>query len=186
MASAGRGGAGGRPRSVEERPARLRGRPIAETKATLAALAADESALARQPAASLALLGANLWAAGDGDRSARVLRVAWRRFPGDYWINHELAHSSRTEAKGGRHDRPEEAVRFMTAAIAARPGSHVAHRRLGNALMNQGRLDEAIAEFREAIRLEPNDAGAHNNLGVALNDQGESTRRSPNTARPSA
>ncbi len=155
----------------------LRGRPIDETKAKLTMLAADESALARQPAASLALLGASLWAAGDGDRSAVVLRAAWRRFPGDYWINQELGHSSvaATNTIAIRYDRPEEAVRFMTAAIASRPGSHVAHRRLGNALKDQGRNDEAVAEFREAIRLEPNDAGSHNNLGLALKKQGKLT-----------
>ena len=50
-------------------------------------------------------------------------------------------------------DRPEEAVRYLSAAVAIRPRSVVAHNDLGAALNNQGKLDEAMAECREAIRL---------------------------------
>ena len=64
-------------------------------------------------------------------------------------------------------------MRHLTAAVAVRPGSAMAHTRLGIALATQGKLDEAIAEFREAIRLKPDDAAAHYNLGNALHDHGK-------------
>ncbi|MEG3961743.1 tetratricopeptide repeat protein, partial [Microcoleus sp. S36b_A2] len=47
-----------------------------------------------------------------------------------------------------------------------------AHRNLGLALQQQGRLDEAIAAYRPAIQINPNDAEAHRNLGLALQQQG--------------
>ncbi len=59
-------------------------------------------------------------------------------------------------------------MRHLTAAVAVRPGSHIAHNILGGALHRQGRHDEAIAEYRIAIRLKPDYATAHINLGNAL------------------
>src|SRR5262249_8179185 len=50
---------------------------------------------------------------------------------------------------------PEEAVRYFTAAIAARPGSVNAHQFLGVVLRNHGKIDEAIACYRRALELDP-------------------------------
>jgi len=47
------------------------------------------------------------------------------------------------------------------------------HANLGNALVDQGKLDEAVAAFRRAIALRPNFAEAHSNLGDALQDEGQ-------------
>lgn len=44
---------------------------------------------------------------------------------------------------------------------------------LGNALVQQRRLDEAVNHFREALRLQPDFAVVHNNLGNALAQQGK-------------
>ena len=69
-----------------------------------------------------------------------------------------------------RISRPEEAVRHLTAAVAVRRGSAVAHRCLGDALVEKGKIDEAIAEFGTAIRLNASYAEAHISLGATLCD----------------
>jgi serine/threonine-protein kinase len=145
--------------------------PWQERSATLKKQAEELTALERQPPASLILLALMLRDAGEGERSAAVLRLAWRRFPADFWVNHDLGYSSWSDASGGRYERPEEAVRYLTAAVAARPASATAHSNLGNALKDQGKLDEAIACYRKAIALDPKDPKAHNNLGSGLSEQ---------------
>jgi tetratricopeptide (TPR) repeat protein len=99
-----------------------------------------------------------------------VLGAAWRRFPGDFWVNHELGWSSWS---GDRFERPEEAVRFLTGAVAGRPGSSVAHYGLGVALYAGGQMEEAIGAYRQALALDPKLAQAHTNLGVALHAKGQ-------------
>jgi superkiller protein 3 len=146
------------------------GRPLGESAAALKKLAADGKFLEQQPAASLVLLARMLAQVGEGERSAAVLRSAWRRFPGDFWVNFNLGGSSWSRY---HYERPEEAVRFLTAAVAARPGSFPAYNNLGNALKDQGKLDEAIACYRQAIKLDPKHAKAHSNLGAALANQGK-------------
>ena len=137
----------------------------------LRALAADPETLAKQPAASLFNLADGLTHAGDRDRAAQVLRAAWGRFPGDYWINSGLGRASWSN-RDYRHERPDEAVRFLTAAAALRPDSPQAHDNLGVALRSKWDLDGAIAEHRAAVRLRPDDANARNNLGVVLLETG--------------
>ena len=66
----------------------------------------------------------------------------------------------------------EHAVRYLTAALALRPGSATAHFRLGIALVAQEKPDEGIAEYREAIRLKPDLYGVHAALVSALQKQG--------------
>jgi serine/threonine-protein kinase len=149
------------------------GRPVAESLESVKARAADAAALARQPAANLVLLADMLLRAGDRDGSAAVLRAAWRRFPGDFWVNNGLGHSSWAGDIGGRFERPDEAIRYFTAAVAARPGSFMAFNSLGIALHNKGDQDGAIAAYREALRLKPDLAPAHNNLGVVLQTKGD-------------
>jgi tetratricopeptide (TPR) repeat protein len=70
------------------------------------------------------------------------------------------------------HDRPEEAIRFLTAAVAIRPRSASPHVGLGNTLWMQRRSAETEAECLVALRLQPDNPLAHNNLGNALSDQG--------------
>jgi tetratricopeptide (TPR) repeat protein len=148
---------------------------VATALKALHKLAGDEKALESQPAESLRLLAKRLKAAGDRDGATRLLRRAWRLRPHDYWVNFELALSPGAESGTIEevYPRPEEGVRHLTAAVAVRPGSHIAHNTLGGALHRQGKHDEAIAEYRAAIRLKPDLAEAHTNLGNALADQGK-------------
>lgn len=148
-------------------------RPISEGLPILKERAADSNALEKQPAASLMLLARMLQRAGAEQESAKVLQTAWRRFPGDFWVNHTLGSLSWTEAGGGGYRRPEEATRYLMAVVVIRPGSASGHTNLGAALHDKGDLDGAITEQREAIRLQPDNAGAHTNLGEILRKKGK-------------
>jgi tetratricopeptide (TPR) repeat protein len=131
-------------------------------------LSDDDRALNAQPAVSLVLLARQLTGQSDRARAEAVLYRAWRHHPDDFWINFELG---RVDWNGKNYDRPAEAVRFYSVAVAIRPRSSAAHYSLGSALHAQGKLDEAIAEFREAIGLKPGFAEPHYGLGVALQSQ---------------
>jgi len=153
----------------------------------LVRLAKDQKTLESQPARSLALLASALTGRGDKDLAEQVLRRAWQLDPGDFWVNFAL---------GGirNFDKPHESARFFSAAIAIRPRSHHAHRRLGVALRDLRKEEEAIAEFREAVRLEPNSPLAHARLGAigasvlkvdeAIAELREALRLDPNAAAP--
>src|SRR5262249_45407422 len=132
------------------------------------------------------------------DQAAAILHVAWRRAPGDFWVNLELAMSSWTPSYSKRPSlegeivRSGEAVQFATAAVAIRPGSSVAHTTLGLALKTSGDRSGALAEFRESIRLQPSDYRAHHgiaailllsgDLDVALGEAREACRLNPHYA----
>jgi serine/threonine protein kinase/Tfp pilus assembly protein PilF len=117
------------------------------------------------PPSTLGLFADALRWRGAPREALDLLREVQRRHPGDYWINADLA---RMHQHVGLSENGDEAVRFYTAALAARPQSPNAHLRLGWALMKQGCLDEAVPLFQEAVRLRPDYANAHNILGMGL------------------
>src|SRR5262249_23583431 len=135
---------------------------------TLKTLAGDVG-IARLPAPTLVLLGNALAEAGDLPAAAKLLRQGQQLYPGDFWINHQLAfHLSDLKPP----DR-EGASRFYTAALALRSKSPGVHLTLGNALKARGNLDGAIKEYEEALRLKTDYPGAHYNLGLALRNKGD-------------
>jgi tetratricopeptide (TPR) repeat protein len=76
----------------------------------------------------------------------------------------------------------EEAVRFLTAAVALRPESPAAHVNLGFALWAlgaKGQVDAIIACFKKAIALDPKHALAHNNLADILANAADPKLRDP-------
>jgi tetratricopeptide (TPR) repeat protein/serine/threonine protein kinase len=125
---------------------------------------AQEPAVHSLPAATLVFLAHELTAMKEWAAAERVLRAGLQRKPGDFWLNHDLGML----LNGGQRARPEEAVRYLTAALALRPDSPGVHRNLGVALRLNGRQDEAIAEWRQAIALDRKYAMPHANLGMAL------------------
>ena len=146
--------------------------------AAFRALADDAEALDAQPAASLVLLAMQLRDfAADRERAEAVLRRAWRRYPGDFWVNFRMAKAPGRDSGWLQeiYPRPQEALRYLTAAVAIRPGSAMAHSSLGIALQVSGDPPGAIAACREAIRLNPRLAGAHNDLGIVLRMSGDLT-----------
>jgi tetratricopeptide (TPR) repeat protein len=124
------------------------------------------------PASTLALfgwLGTQAKGIKASGAPVAVLRLAQRRFPADFWINHQLAVVL-TQA-----DPPqlEEGIGFFRAAVALRPQSPLARTNLGSVLHDKGDGDGAIAEHKKAIDLDPRHATPHYNLGVALHDKGQ-------------
>jgi serine/threonine-protein kinase len=139
----------------------LVGRDDLKTQAAaLQALAEDRQA-AELPPASTLLLAFALKQADDLPRAVAVLERAAQRYPGDVWINYNLAEFLTNLPT----PRRAEAVRYYTAARAQRP--ETAHD-LGHLLDRMGRGEDAIATFRELVRVRPGDPRHLGCLGTTL------------------
>jgi serine/threonine protein kinase/Tfp pilus assembly protein PilF len=128
----------------------------------LAALAASPELL-RQPPITLLFLASAIGLKGD----IELLRQAQRQYPGDFWINVQLAIALRRLVPPYRN----ESVSFMRAALAARPQSTGTLNLLGFYLDRQGKHDEAIDTYRRALQLDPKFTWARLHLGMALQKQ---------------
>jgi tetratricopeptide (TPR) repeat protein len=143
---------------------RLRRARERQDRTTLVKLATS-SEVTTLPAPTLVLLGealAEAWAFG---HASAILRQGQRRYPGDFWINRQLGWYL-----GPTHT--DEAIRFLSAALAIRPSSVRGRLNLGGMLLHKGAVDEAVSTFREVIRLQPDCAEGYAALGVALRQQG--------------
>jgi serine/threonine-protein kinase len=141
-------------------------------RAALAALAASVD-VEKVPISALTRLAA-LDVLGEEDAlepaaAAKLLRRVQAHSPGDFWVNEYLGKALQRVTPPER----EEAVRFLTAAVALRPESPGAHLNLGGALYYKGQFDEAIACYHKAIELDAKYAAAHVNLGRALKEKGQ-------------
>jgi tetratricopeptide (TPR) repeat protein len=98
------------------RAAMVRDRGLRDQREALKQMASD-ARLDGLSAQSLTLLGRALMAAGDPDAAISLLREARQRHPDDVWINYYLGFTY------FKMDPPQlqEAIRFLTAAQAARP-----------------------------------------------------------------
>ena len=94
---------------------------------------------------------------GASGAALALLRRAQQAFPGDFWINHELGMA----LLNCQPPQYEEAIRFLTVAVALRPDSPGVRLNLGTALASAGRLDEANGAYRQAIGLKPDYSMAH-------------------------
>jgi tetratricopeptide (TPR) repeat protein len=129
---------------------------------------ATSAPLAELPPTTLFLLARHLREGGAGEVAVSVLRAGQQRYPGDFWLNHDLAFALHTLQPPDL----DEAIGYYRAALALRPESPGVHVHLGNALERKGRLDEATACYQEALRLNKGDAVVHYNLGIALERKG--------------
>jgi serine/threonine-protein kinase len=102
----------------------------------------------------------------------KLLRLARRHSPADFWVNHDLG----IMLAQMKPPRLEQSVRFLTAAVSLRPDSPAEHSNLGVALYYKGQRDEALACFEKAITLDPKLSNAHSNLGLALAGKGQLDR----------
>ena len=125
---------------------------------------AREPGVAAQPPEELFLLNLSLRQGGAKEAGVALLRRAQQAFPGDFWINHELGMA----LQACQPRQYQDAIPFLTAAVALRPESGWARHHLGLAFLATGRLDDAIEAFRTAIELKPDYATAHHDLGLAL------------------
>jgi serine/threonine protein kinase/tetratricopeptide (TPR) repeat protein len=126
----------------------------------------EGAATTRQPPSLLVGLARKL-PVGNPVRLKVSRRIA-EAYPGDFWANHELACILYYA-----HFRPEEAIRYYTAAVALRPHNPAALANLGNALWSRGDLDGAIRAFRASLDGHPDYAGAHERLALALGKKGD-------------
>jgi tetratricopeptide (TPR) repeat protein len=162
---------------------------------------AGSAELSRLSAASLHRLATVLRFWGDLDKAVAVLAKARMRYPGDFWINEDMAvdlvllHgldrpaalpyfaiavAIRPESPGAQlnfgialrsNGLLDQAVDAFRVAVRLKP-DFLAHKQLGWTLRATGRVDEAIAAFEEAIRCKPGAPEAHTYLGLALVDKG--------------
>ncbi|MCE9605134.1 MAG: tetratricopeptide repeat protein [Planctomycetia bacterium] len=121
------------------------------------------------PARSLDRLSWRLENIGSLQIAAQLLRRTQQRYPADFWVNHRLGQLLKTMAP----PEPDEAVRFLTAAVAIRPDSPGALLNLASALDGNEQADEAIANYKRAIEIEPKYATARINLGNLLKKHGQ-------------
>jgi tetratricopeptide (TPR) repeat protein len=146
-------------------------RSPAEAPAELRGLADSINISAQHPATIVMLTdGLRRGNRSDSEVAVRILRAAQIVYPGDYWINFDLAYVlfEQTDWEG--------AIRFYTAAISIRPNSAVAHNNIGLAEKRHlnpheslaGGREKAIGRFRRAIEIDSKFADAYMNLGAAL------------------
>src|ERR1019366_3237701 len=57
---------------------------------------------------------------------------------------------------------------LWTHTLACTSDNFTAHNNLGNALLQQDKVDEAIAQYQRALQIKPDTAELHDNLGNAL------------------
>jgi serine/threonine protein kinase/Tfp pilus assembly protein PilF len=95
-----------------------------------------------------------------------MLRQAQRRFPDDYWINFKLAYA--LDFSPPPYHQFDEAVRFYTAALAARPRNVPVRIYLADALRHSGRFDEAAEVYEVVIEMKPESASHLNMLAWHL------------------
>jgi serine/threonine-protein kinase len=98
------------------------------------------------PPVSFDLLGRALGDVGAKVEAESILRRGRRLYPGDVWLNYDLARALEKLA------RREEAVRYYTAARIIRP--ETAHE-LAHALEKKGENEEAIGVFRDLAQIRP-------------------------------
>jgi superkiller protein 3 len=100
-----------------------------------------------------------------GGNPVPLLRRTQARYPGDFWVNFQLAAALTLDA-------PAEAIGYYQAALALRQENSIVYNNLGIALSFAGRDDQAVAPLRKAIALDPAVAMFHTNLGSVLKDLG--------------
>jgi len=120
--------------------------------------------LATQGPATRGYLAHAIARAGDVEAAVAVLREAQDAFPSDFWVTHDLA----LQLEALDPPRTREAVGFLRAAIALRPGSPGPHQNLARALLDLHDYSGAARSSRHAIALKPDYWSAIASLVEAL------------------
>jgi serine/threonine protein kinase/tetratricopeptide (TPR) repeat protein len=116
------------------------------------------------PALAIRDLARALRGTGQLPAAERILREAIARYPGDFWLNHDLGMVLFNQ----KPPRAEQAVRYLTAAVALRNNSPGVYNNLGLALVAAKDVDGAIRAYQAALHIDPNYFGCYNNLASAL------------------
>jgi len=120
------------------------------------------------PATGLALAGKRLLEAGRKAEAERLFQRGVRRFPNNFALNAQLGMILR-----GRSDGKSEAIRYLTAARAARANDATVNFELGSALADVGRKDEAIELLKDLGLANPKSVGAHARLAILHEANGD-------------
>ena len=139
---------------------RARGALAARDWAGLERMLTGEQAANRPPARLLRLVG--LVPAAETQARINLLRRIQIVHPDDFWATYTLGHAIHQLYEW------DEALRYLTAAVALRPRSAGAQFQLGIALRDKQRYDEAIDRQREALRLNPKNTLCRRELALVL------------------
>lgn len=92
-----------------------------------------------------------------------------------FWLVSHRQHAtdgSNPVAGVAKQDGAAETIESLERALQANPNDPKTCERLGNLLVESGRVTEALGYLQKAVELEPNNPTAHYNLGVALFELG--------------
>jgi tetratricopeptide (TPR) repeat protein len=128
---------------------------------------AGEAPVPNLPATALANMAGDLEVTGELAAAERLLRAGQERYPNDFWLNKDLGIVL------WRLKSLDEAVRFLTAALALRSDSPAVYSDLGIALVAKKDVEGGIRCHRIALKLDPKDALAHHNVAAALYAKGD-------------
>lgn len=148
---------------------------------TLRRLSESET-LNQQPPFSVIQLSGSLFLLERNNASIRLLERAQARHPGNFWANHYLG-----AALAAAHDppRPDEGLKFLTAAVSLRPQSPGARLNLATALERVGDSATAKTHIAAAARLTPEYPPLQERL-ARLERQGEPPAKAPATSESEA
>jgi serine/threonine protein kinase/Flp pilus assembly protein TadD len=127
-----------------------------------AELMARTANVRKQPANFLLIVARSLPTSMQASR-LELLRKIQRSYPDDLWANLFLADELLPS-----NERPAEAIRYYTAALALLPENALIYNNRGMALARAGELDDAIADLRHAQVLVPHDGQVRYNLAETL------------------
>jgi eukaryotic-like serine/threonine-protein kinase len=142
---------------------RWRAARAAGDRATLVRLAQLAEACNGTPRAAIGLahdlLGVRAF------NEARQLQLSvHERHPTDFWLNQSLGASTMASAVAGEGGSLDEAIGYLTAALASRGNNPATHILLSQLLKAQGQRDRALRAANAAIAADPISAPAHYNL----------------------
>jgi tetratricopeptide (TPR) repeat protein len=122
-----------------------------------------------QPVTTTLMLGRIFLRTGHVAAAVTVLQRGQLRFPGDFWINHELAGALQCLDP----PRSSAAVGHRRAALAARPDLPAAWSSLGLALRADGQFNEAVRLLQRVVNGAPTSSSGHADLAEAFRLNGE-------------
>src|SRR5262249_27245913 len=107
---------------------------------------------------------------GDLKAAVKFLKKWQDRYPDDFWLNLQLGLYLQKMPQPG----PQDAIRYLGAAVALNKTNPKAYNALGCAYYLGARLDESIAAHRQAIGLDPDGkiAWLRYDLGMSLRWKG--------------
>ncbi|WP_442505132.1 protein kinase domain-containing protein [Novipirellula sp. SH528] len=105
-----------------------------------------------QPPSSLIQLAASLHQLEPSNDAIRLLKMAQKNHPANYWANHFLGTAL---CVAHQPPRPEEGLRFLTAAVSLRPNSVGARINLAESLERVGDRESALPHVKIAAELMP-------------------------------